>query len=507
MSESSYIKLSLPRLEVSNRNNPSDLETYLSYKLKLRAYAQKYGVWGIISGAEQEPIKPAGIRPSKREVAVLKAIVNDHPDDTDSAERLAAFEKTAREWVRYKSLREEFQRKKFDAQAALTESLSKSLTIQFLFNNKELNGDPAALWKAVQDWFMFNTPTILSHLVHEFSNIAMTEKESIDDFSVRLKTCLSYLNMLGHTESLSSQKEKFMTGVRSHPKNKYETLALITQSGSDYDRLDLDELIQKLSSSDVYVNKKPRVESAETKEQANRATVATTTTERRDQHGGRGQGRGRGRSQGRGRGAGRGAYRSGRGRPGQSYRGGGGGRGGQRDNRQEDRACYRCNKVGHLAKDCCVSMPAYDRSDERGRGRGGGGGGAPKRSRPSRDDGADYVRAYDDGDYVDHVNMSFETGAVINQRVMYVLDGGCSVSQTHIQSDLINITPHNRRVEVANGGILHTLARGSRGVVRHISYTPGRKRLLSEKALLKHEMALLRWTLSVPILCVVPPIS
>ena len=50
---------------------------------------------------------------------------------------------------------------------------------------------------------------------------------------------------------------------------------------------------------------------------------------------------------------------------------------------------------------------------------------------------------------------------------------------------MINITPHNRRVEVANGGILHTLARGSRGVVRHISYTPGCKRLLSEKALLK----------------------
>ena len=278
----------------------------------------------------------------------------------------------------------------------------------------------------------------------------------------------------------------------------------------------------------MYVNKKPKAESAETKEQTNSTTTATS--ECRDQLGGRGQGRGRGRSQGHGRGGGRGAYRSAKGRPCQSYRGGGGG---QRDNRQKDRACYRCNKVGNLAKDCRVSMPAYDRNDERGRGRGRRGGGAPKRFRQSRDDGdeyregyddgdggggryrndrrrhdADYVGAYDggggggyrdnprwhdnvgyagaydDGDYVDHVYTSFETTAVINQHVMYVLDGGCSVSQTHIQSDLINITPHNRRVEVANGGILHTLARGSRGV-RHISYTPGCKRLLSEKALLK----------------------
>ena len=73
-----------------------------------------------------------------------------------------------REWVRYKSLHEEFQRKKFYAQVALTELLSKSLAIQFLFNNKKLNGNATALLKVVQDWFMFDTPTILSHLVHKF---------------------------------------------------------------------------------------------------------------------------------------------------------------------------------------------------------------------------------------------------------------------------------------------------------------------------------------------------
>ena len=137
----------------------------------------------------------------------------------------------------------------------------------------------------------------------------------------------------------------------------------------------------------MYVNKKPKVESAETKEQTNSTTTATS--ECRDQLGGRGQGRGRGRSQGHGRGGGRGAYRSAKGRPCQSYRGGGGG---QRDNRQKDRACYRCNKVGNLAKDCRVSMLAYDRNDERGRGRGRRGGGAPKRFRQSRDDGMSIVR-------------------------------------------------------------------------------------------------------------------
>ena len=33
---------------------------------------------------------------------------------------------------------------------------------------------------------------------------------------------------------------------------------------------------------------------------------------------------------------------------------------------------------------------------------------------------ARYADAYDDGDFVDHVNTSFETKAVIDQRCMYV---------------------------------------------------------------------------------------
>jgi hypothetical protein len=440
--------------------------------------------------------------------------VNDYPDDTDTADRLAALEKLGKEWARYKGLIEEYRLRKFDAQAALTESLNNALTIQFLFNNPALNDDPAKLWQTVKDWFLFNTPTILSHLVYDFSNMAMTEKEGIDEFSVRLKTNLSYLHMLGHTESLSSQKEKFMTGIRMHPKQKYQTLALVTQSNSDYEQLSLDELIKKLSSSDVYVNKAPKnaSEPAGTTEQANSAAAPSTERRDRGRQDDRGRGRGRGRSQGRGRGAGRGHQRdygrSAQNRSGQSYRGGGGGRG-QSDTRQEERECYRCGKTGHIAKDCRVNL--RDKEDNRySRGGGGGGGGATKRPRQSRDDDeyrdrdddgggggryrnnrrrerdeVDYVGAYDDGDDCDHVNMTVDAAAVINKRAMYVLDGGCSVSQTHIKSDLINVTPHNRRVEVANGGILRTVARGSRGVVQHISYTPGCKRLLSEKALLK----------------------
>ena len=90
-----------------------------------------------------------------------------------------------------------------------------------------------------------------------------------------------------------------MTGVCNHPKSKYENLAVFTQPGSDYELLDLEELIQKLSSSEVYVSKTPRDESAETKEQTNSAT----NSEIHGQHG-----RGRGSSQGRGHGGDRGAY-------------------------------------------------------------------------------------------------------------------------------------------------------------------------------------------------------
>ena len=105
-----------------------------------------------------------------------------------------------------------------------------------------------------------------------------------------------------------------------------------------------------------------------------------------------------------------------------------------------------------------------------------------KHRRRDRDE-ADYAEDFsDDGD---HVNMAVDNDVVINKSKMYVLDGGCSVSQTHIKTDLINIKPHIRRVEVANGNTLHTIAKGSRGCINNISYTPGCKRLLSEKALIK----------------------
>jgi hypothetical protein len=250
MSDAGYIKLSLPKLEVSNRSNPSDLQTYLAFSLKLQAYAQKYRIWGVISGTEKEPRKPQTAKPTRREFSQLRGRISELPDDTDAVERLDALKRLGEEWVRYESLLKEFERKKLDAQATLTQAFSNELVMQFQFNDEKLNEDPAALWVAVKDWFMFNTPTILSHLLHEFSNIAITEKECVD-FGVRLKTCLSYLKMLGHSESPSSQKEKFMTAIRNHPKGKYETLALITQSSNDYEQLDLDQLIKKLSSSDV----------------------------------------------------------------------------------------------------------------------------------------------------------------------------------------------------------------------------------------------------------------
>lgn len=244
MTDNGRIKLSLPKLEVTSRNNPSDLEAYFAYALKFEAYTKKYQLWDIINGKEKEPKVPEGAKPARREILELRAIVNDFPDDIDTAERLTALEKMSKDWARYAVQAREYTLRKNDAQAALTESLSVGLTMHFCFTNKELTDNPAGLWQALKDWFMFNTPTILSALVCDFTNIVIFEKESIDEFSVRMKTCLSHLNMLGHSESISAQKEKFMTAIRMHPKQKYETLALVTQSSIDYDKLSLDELIK-----------------------------------------------------------------------------------------------------------------------------------------------------------------------------------------------------------------------------------------------------------------------
>ena len=99
MSDSGYIKLSLPKLEVSNRSNPSDLKAYLAFSLKLQAYAQKYRVWGVISGTEREPRKPQAAKPTRREFSQLRGRLNELPDDTDTAERLDALKRLGEVFV------------------------------------------------------------------------------------------------------------------------------------------------------------------------------------------------------------------------------------------------------------------------------------------------------------------------------------------------------------------------------------------------------------------------
>ena len=70
-------------------------------------------------------------------------------------------------------------------------------------------------------------------------------------------------------------------------------------------------------------------------------------------------------------------------------------------------------------------------------------GGCSKHRRRGHDE-ADYAEDFsDDGDNVDHVNMA----VVINKSKIYVVDGGCSISQTHIKTDL-NISLKRGGVEV-----------------------------------------------------------
>ena len=67
-----------------------------------------------------------------------------------------------------------------------------------------------------------------------------------------------------------------------------------------------------------------------------------------------------------------------------------------------------------------------------------------KHRRRDRDE-ADYAEDFsDDGD---HVNMAVDNDVVINKSKMYVLDGGCSISQTHIKTNL-NISLKRGGVEV-----------------------------------------------------------
>ena len=58
-----------------------------------------------------------------------------------------------------------------------------------------------------------------------------------------------------------------------------------------------------------------------------------------------------------------------------------------------------------------------------------------------------------------------------------------------------NIKPYNRIVVVANHQRIKTLAKGIRGVIRNISYTPGIRKLLSEKALIEQGYGIVKLNL------------
>ena len=84
----------------------------------------------------------------------------------------------------------------------------------------------------------------------------------------------------------------------------------------------------------------------------------------------------------------------------------------------------------------------------------------------------------------------------------YILDGGCTRSQTGSMNDLSKVRPDSRIVKMANDTHLRTYAEGEVGHIKHISYTPGIHRLLSENALIQQGYGIIKMDLrSAKIVC------
>ena len=124
------------------------------------------------------------------------------------------------------------------------------------------------------------------------------------------------------------------------------------------------------------------------------------------------------------------------------------------------------------------------------------------------DDEGESVQSFDEGDNIDNlygdVNACDVSYSNIDDDVTnantdfyYILDGGCSKSQSFTLKRLRDVKPCDRKIVVANGNVLNTVAEGTVGNIRNISYTPGLHRnLLSEKQLIQQGYGIIKMNLN-----------
>jgi len=105
------------------------------------------------------------------------------------------------------------------------------------------------------------------------------------------------------------------------------------------------------------------------------------------------------------------------------------------------------------------------------------------------------VWEYDEREQSHDTAFMLQSPRVNNETDLYCLDSGCTISQTNDLNQLEEVHALDRVVEMANRQRLRTVAQGRLGVVKNVSYTPGIKKLLSERSLIKQGYGIVKLSL------------
>ncbi len=198
MSDRLRVKLTPPTLDAVDRMKPEELLKYFSYKEKMRTYLSAYDLWDVTIGNVTRPKRPDFERPTQAEI---EAALEEN--DIDLVEQL---HNQDRDWMEYKQASHDYDQRAAEAVAVITTSLSKEMTIHFLWNQRSDALDPKALWENIGRWFMEDSAIIISNIQTKLKNIKLEPNERIDELANRIKTHCSHLRALGVEESEVSQK-------------------------------------------------------------------------------------------------------------------------------------------------------------------------------------------------------------------------------------------------------------------------------------------------------------